>query len=151
MSACPLRRPGESTATATQNTASAAPASSYVLGADPPFWKARRTKPTPSVIETSKSRWYNENDLLERDIIAAGRAALAVVALVAAFLALAIMSNSMSVLRPRHVVATPRDLVSPTSAWPLQQQSLVIRHACIDRPEGTRPSWCPVTAARGGP
>ena len=81
--------------------------------------------------------------------IAEVRAALVVIALLAAFLALIVMSNSTSVVRPRHVVATPRDLVSPTSSWPPQEQSLVIRRACIDRPEGTRPPWCPVSPRTG--
>jgi hypothetical protein len=104
-----------------------------------------------------------KNDLLERGTIlpmkatrpgrlrsiAGGRAALVVVVLLAAFVALALMSNSMSVVRPRHAVATPRDLVSPTSAWPLQQQSLVIRRVCIDRPEVSWPSWCPVAPGSG--
>jgi hypothetical protein len=81
--------------------------------------------------------------------IAAGRAALVVIALLAAFFALVLISNSMAVVRPRHVVATPRDLVSPTSSWPPQQQSLVIRRACIDRPEVSWPPWCPVDQRSG--
>jgi hypothetical protein len=81
--------------------------------------------------------------------IAEGRTALVVVALIAAFFALVALSNSMSVVRPRHAVATPRDLVSPTSSWPPQEQSLVIRRACLDRPEGTGPPWCPIAARSG--
>jgi hypothetical protein len=73
-----------------------------------------------------------------------------VVVLLTAFFALILLSNSMSVIRPRHVVATPRDLVSPSSSWPPQQQSRLIRRACIDRPQDTRPPWCPATGARSG-
>ena len=64
MSGRPRKRPGACTATPTETTASAAPASSYVLGATPPFWKASRMKPTPSAAGNSKSRRYIEKDLL---------------------------------------------------------------------------------------
>jgi hypothetical protein len=72
------------------------------------------------------------------------RGAFAVLGLLTVLLSIVVVSNSSSVVRPHHLLATPTDLVSPTASWPHSQQSLVILRICTAK-AATKPAWCPAT------